>query len=923
MATRLMKYLVLVCVSLVLAGCSESIDDLLTNAEEQRADGRYQAAQVYYRSVLEREPDHAEARFGLGETALRTGDYSGAETAFRRAERQGITADRLQPALGRALLWQGKYEEVLEEIEPVSVDGGAARADILALRSIAYLQLGQISDARSTAREAGEIDDTNPLVQIAGGRVALQMGDLEKALQAADRTLELSPDSAGGWLLRANISRQEGDSEGAIDALRRLMDLMPNDISGQEHFFARGQLVELLLAAGQQNEAQAQVDLMLEQGSRHPYPNFLAAFLAYQDDDIRTATDHLQVVLSGAPDSVQAKELMGLVRLRREQHVQAAAVLREVVSAQPENVRARILLATAQRGMDQEAQATRTLRDGLEHANGDPQAIQALTEALESDGEEFARFLQQPNDPQQTVRPSRLTSGESLVGRGETGAAVDLLHELETADDDELTRRQFRAIAAIQSGDTDGALSEARAIVEDYPDDAASYNLLGGIELIARRFDDARESFERALELDETSAQARFNLGLLAGVRQDFDTAINHFESGLEIDPENAAVMVQLADVLRRQGRNDEALEWAERAVLAAPDDPGTLMVLARQQLVMGDAAGAVSSAEQAVRQVPDNGAAHGILGVALLESGDAETALESLRTAHEQLPDDADIQFHLARAQAAVEDLEGTRATLNRLLDQQPDRLDAVLALTRLDLREERADQALDGALRLQEASATHSEGLLLEGHARNLRGDREGAVRAYQAAVDEGRIEAMGPLINTREALGEDAPAQPMEDWIVENPDNAQARFSLANWYIERQSYDAAIAHYETLVEITDEGNASVFNNLAWLYQQTGDDRALETAQRAHRLAPDNPDILDTLGRIHYERGNYAEARPLLTQATEAAPDNATIRYHYGAALIASGEQVAGEQAIQEALDMNPDADWAEDARRLLGDG
>lgn len=920
MMTRPLMCFVLIGLLFSLAGCGESVDELMTQAEQQREDGRHQAAVVYYRSILEREPDHAEARFGLGEMALRTGDYSGAETALRRAQRQGISADRLQPALGRALLWQSKYQELIEDIEPGSVEADTTRADILALRSLAHLQLDQVVEARHAAREAGEIDTTNPLVHIASGRVALQMRDLDEAQQAAERTLELAPESAGGWLLSANVSRQQGNAEQAITGLQRLMELVPNDISGQEQFFARGQLVELLLSTGQQEDAQAQVDVMLEQGARHPYPNYLAAILAYQANDIRTATDRLQTVLSGAPDSLQAKELMGLVRLRQEQHVQAAGVLREVVSAQPENVRARILLATAQRGMDQEAQATRTLRDGLEYANGDPQAIQALTEALESDGEEFARFLQQPNDPQQTVRPSRLTSGESLVGRGETGPAVDLLHELEGADDDELTRRQFRAIAAIQSGDSESALTEARAIVEDYPEDAASYNLLGGIELIARQFDDARESFERALELDETSAQAHFNLGLLAGVRQDFDTAISHFESGLELDPDNAAVMVQLSDILRRQERNDEALEWAERAVLTAPDDPGTLMVLARQQLVMGDPEAAVSSAEQAIQQVPDNGAAHGILGVALLESGDAEAALESLRTAHDRLPDDGDILFHLARAQAAVEDLEGTRTTLTRLLDQHPDRLDAQLALTRLDLQEERPDQALDGALRLQEASATHSEGLLLEGHARRLSGDNEGAARAFQAAVTEGRTDALGPLVTTREDLGEDEPARPIEDWIVENPDNAQARFSLANWYIERQRYDAAITHYQALVDLTDGENAVVYNNLAWLYQQTGDERALEAALHAYELAPNSADILDTLGWIHYGLGEYEEARRKLSQAVETAPDNAQIRYHLGAALIATGDSEAGRRAIREALDMDAGATWADDARQRL---
>lgn len=919
MVTRLCKYLLPIGFLLTLTACSESVDELLMQAEQQRADGRYPSASVYYRSILEREPDHAEARAGLGEVALRTGDYAGAISALRRAANQGVSADRINPSLARAMLWEGEYEALLTELTPETVEPAEKRAELLALRSLAYLQQDQIEQARRAADAALDADSENRLAHVAKGRLALQAGDLDRAADAAAWILEMTEESGAGWLLKAQLSRQRGDLDAAVEAFDRLMEIPPTDISVREHFFARGQLVESLLTLDRKEEAREHIAQMLEQGARHPYPNYLAAVVAYQADEVGNAVDHLQTALSAAPNNLQAKELLGLIRVEREQYAQAVNLLQDVVSAQPANIRARIFLASAQRGLGNTPQATRTLRDGLTYADGDAAAVGALVDALNGDVDELSSLLGSLDGSDETVRRTRLAAAESLVGRGETDVAIDLLRELEAEGDDELARRQFLTIATVRSGDMESALSEARSVVDDYPDDAASHNLLGGVQLMAQRFDEARASFERAAELDPDSAQAYFNLGLLAGAEQDFDRAIRYFEQGLEIEPGNATVMVQLSDLLRRQGNQEQALEWAERAAQTAPDDSRALMVLARQQLVLGDTESAIQTAERIVSIAPENGAAHGVLGVARLESGNPDDALEPLRTAHELLPDDPDIHFQLARAKAALEDGEGTRATLNSLLDQHPDRLDARTVLTRLDLQEERTEQALDGALRLQESSESFSEGLLLEGHARNMMGDYEGAMRAYQSAANEGRLDAMGPLVNVRTELGKEHPAAPLEEWIVANPDNAQARFALANWYIEREHFESAVVHYEALRELTEAQNPVVLNNLAWLYQQLDDDRARSTAERALELAPESPDILDTLGWIHLANGDHETALPYLQRASAGAPENAQIQYHYGRALHkAEDPDAAG--VLQRAIDLAPESDWADEARQLL---
>ena len=74
----------------------------------------------------------------------------------------------------------------------------------------------------------------------------------------------------------------------------------------------------------------------------------------------------------------------------------------------------------------------------------------------------------------------------------------------------------------------------------------------------------------------------------------------------------------------------------------------------------------------------------------------------------------------------------------------------------------------------------------------------------------------------------------------------------------------------------------DATILNNLAWAYAETGDfERALPYARRAWALDRDNPATADTLGWILYRGGSDPiRGLALMEQAARGAPSDAAIR-------------------------------------------
>jgi Flp pilus assembly protein TadD len=80
-------------------------------------------------------------------------------------------------------------------------------------------------------------------------------------------------------------------------------------------------------------------------------------------------------------------------------------------------------------------------------------------------------------------------------------------------------------------------------------------------------------------------------------------------------------------------------------------------------------------------------------------------------------------------------------------------------------------------------------------------------------------------------------------------------------------------------------------------------------------------SPDVLDTLGWVHFRRGEMSAAVGALEQAVEARADSPSIRYRLGVALNRAGDPERAREMLEEAIAVGSFPEAA-DARRELAE-
>lgn len=138
---------------------------------------------------------------------------------------------------------------------------------------------------------------------------------------------------------------------------------------------------------------------------------------------------------------------------------------------------------------------------------------------------------------------------------------------------------------------------------------------------------------------------------------------------------------------------------------------------------------------------------------------------------------------------------------------------------------------------------------------------------------------------------------------------PDDWRYHYFRASCYLMLDNWEAAEAEYLAALELAP-GQSTVLNDLGYMWIDRGErvDEAFEMIAQAADMAPENGNVIDSLGWAYYQLGHYDLAVQELERAAELNPGSATANYHLGDAYWQVGRRLEAGFQWRRAIDLGP---------------
>ncbi len=902
------------------AGCDafRSKEARIEDAREALAGGDFRAASIQLKSVLDSDPDNADARLALAETSLAVGDAESAEKEIRRALAAGLPEERAAALQGRVMLALGHSAELLQKLNDRSLP--VQEPDWSLLKGDALVTVGDAAAAEAIYRS---VLDAQPNLARASAGLALTMawqGREQQALDYLTKVLTAQPDAAEVWLLRGEILARASRYSEAEAAFEQASSELGRAPTLPQQLAALTGLADAQIARGANDLARATLERMRKLAGDTAQARLIAARLALVAQDYAGAVSELQPVVTAMPDFGPARFLLGAALLAQGNLEQAESHLSALVAMAPENVEARKLLAKARLRMQRYDAAMQVLTPAMQDDSFDPELSSLLSEAklqAGAQGEAIA-ILEQAAAQDKDNIGVRLDLATAYIVTGRSAQAVDLLRSLPEVIGDR--RRETLLVAALAAAKGPVEVHrEIERLISRHPNDVNILSLGAAHALSQEDYSAARAYLAKALALEPA------NPGLLATLARtemragSLDTAEGTLQRLLAIPGSRTVARLGLVEVAQLRGSAVEARQGLEQI---RADDPGAVvprLMLARMMLAASEAAPAAVVLSEVVALAPRDAALRLQVARLLGEFGRYDDAIRQVREAVEISPEASTAWAELARMQLALNLPQPARQSAVKAVAIDRDSVEAVGLLALLDLREKQGESALELVQGLAARRPTDPRAAVLEGDVQLALGRPRDATQAFQRAMTlspnlQIAAKQATAMRSSRMANSE----APLARWVAERPDDVRARELLAEAYQLSGRRELAIEQYQRLATNPAAGFAAI-NNLAWLYHEHRDDRAEATARRAYDLAPNNPAVVDTYGWILTEKGKVAAGLQALEKAARLAPNNPDIRYHHAAALARSGQARRAMGLLTDLLKSDQDFLSRADAEQL----
>lgn len=908
-----------------LAGCGDvgkTADDYLQSAQEHRLGGDLNAAVIDLKNALQKSPDSSAARFMLGEIYLEIADGASAEKEFLRARELGMGERATALPLARAWLLQREGERVLNEL-PLPASSDPQYVTVLVLHGQALLGQGNLDQAEETFNKALEASSDSLEANIGLARVAMARGDKETAGDLQAKVEQIDAESVDSLSLKADLYFLNEDYDDAGKIYAKLVKRRPESLT-----FRLAQSWAQI-GSGQVDEAGRSLDVILRTLPNNVTANYLRGVVHYEQGKYQEAGNSMGRVLNQVSDYAPALLVAGASDYALKQYEQARNRLTRLVSMAPKFEPALKLLAATQMALGQENAAAATLRPLMVDASQieDEQTLRLVAAAALQSGDlkSGRNYIEKAVERAPADPNLRTQLGLTKIGLGDTDSGLMDLEEAAKADGEKPGRRELLlGMNQLQAGKFDEAMESAKQLQAALPNDSVGFVLEGLVHDRQGDQDAAKASFSKALEINPAANDAVHYMAQIELRNNRRDAARAIYDDFLKQNPDSATVLVEAAQLEAALGNAPQVEKHLRHLVEVRPESAAARIFLGRYYLTQNRPREAAATLEEVLQDNREDAGLLEVLGRAQLEDGQTDQAVRTFTQWTNVQNNFTMSHYWLARAQTAAGNMDAARVAVDRSLTLQPG--NQLAMMLKGDIAARTGDKAaLDGVLKAlagNQAVTTTVAYRDLQASAAALDGKVAEAIRVKEELNAEAPNSQRTIEIATLEARSGDraGATQRLESWTKEHPNDLMARLQLGGLYSSGDDYAGAERVLAALAEQAPQYWPAQ-NDLAWaLYKQDKTKAALQHAEAAAKLAPDNPFVLDTYGTILLAAGDAPKAIVYLERVVQAAPGLTASQVTLAKSYVLANRPDDAKQLLQRLMRDNKTFAEKNEAQALL---
>ena len=871
------------------SGCSAKHKEAyyLQQADDYYNAGKFDQAEIEYENVLRIDSQNAQAWGRLGVIYFNQGRFGAAAPYLMNAQKLATNNVEVRAKLAVIYLARQQWDEARNEATTVLAQSPKdGQAPILLAESA--VTPADINDMRLRLQQLAP--NGNPAAfAVALGILAFREHDVQTAEGDFKRALALDPKFSDAYSALGDLYFSNKDFKQADQAYKTAADLVPANLEKEMQY------AQFKIASGDIVTGKSLMESMTKTDPSFVPPWISLAQMAFGEKKYQDAAALLSGLLSRDPDNFDGRILDSEINLAETNTAAAVTELEALTKKYPQAPPALYQLAVAYLANNDTGKATDCLTQAL---NLDPKFTQAT-----------------------------LLLSEIQLKTGAAVSAITALRQLVQQQPQLIQAWLLLADAYGFQNNWDAALQIYRQLEKTYPKNAQVHLLAGTVLFQQKQNDSARAEFEQALDIAPDYLPALEQLVAVDLADKQFDAASQRVQQAVQKNPQSAVLQLLLAKVATARGDSAQAEAILSKAISLQPDSPVAYLMLAQLYADTHQDQKALDELQTTLAQDPTNAPALALMGMVY----DNEGKYQAAATAYQKLlaaePDSLAGLNNLACLDAGpLNQLDEAYQLARKARDLQPTDPAIADTLGWVLCKQKQYSSAL---VLLQESVSQLGDNPEVQFHlgmTYYLMGDAADAQMAFQRALQLNKnfadsnecTQCLAVLAVDVKTADANVQAN-LEKRAAGHPDDIIALLRLAAIYQRNGATNKATDTYEAVLS-ADPQNVSAMVNLARLYAPTDVQKAFGFAKAANKLAPDDPNVSLTLGRLAFQTGDYKWAYNLLQQSIQSFGNDPSAEFDFGMAAYSIGKVSTAETAVRNALQVNPAFAQAAEAKQFL---